>query len=81
MKIKNAEAIHIAVPYRYGGSSETDPRWRTMDTCLIRVETDDGIVGWGEGFGLGTCATTKAGLRQSGAAAHHRPRRRRHRRH
>lgn len=59
MKIKNAEAIHIAVPYRYGGASETDPRWRTMDTCLIKVETDDGIVGWGEGFGLGTCATTR----------------------
>jgi D-galactarolactone cycloisomerase len=59
MKINSAEAIHIAVPYRYGGASETDPRWRTMDTCLIRVETDDGLVGWGEGFGLSTCATTK----------------------
>jgi D-galactarolactone cycloisomerase len=60
MKIKSAEAIHIAVPYQYGGSSATDPRWRTMDTCLIKVETDEGLVGWGEGFGLGTCATTKA---------------------
>jgi len=59
VKIKSAEAIHIAVPYWYGGASETDPRWRTMDTCLIKVETDEGIVGWGEGFGLGTCATTK----------------------
>ena len=30
-----------------------------MDTCLIKVTTDDGVIGWGEGFGLGTCATTR----------------------
>jgi hypothetical protein len=69
MKIKHAEAIHIAVPYRYGGASETDPRWRTMDTCLIRVETDDGIVGWGEGFGLGTWRDHQGGVRQPGPPA------------
>src|SRR5262245_33365787 len=60
MKITKVEPIHIGVPYRYGGESSHDPRWRTMDTCLIKVETDEGITGWGEGFGLGTCATTKA---------------------
>ena len=60
MKISAIDPIHIAVPYSYGGSSGTDPRWRTMDTCIIKVTTDEGIVGWGEGFGLGTCATTRA---------------------
>ncbi len=59
MKISSVEPIHIAVPYRYGGLSDTDPRWRTMDTCLVKVTTDDGVIGWGEGFGLGTCATTR----------------------
>jgi L-alanine-DL-glutamate epimerase-like enolase superfamily enzyme len=34
-----------------------------MDTLIVKVETDEGVTGWGEGFGLSTCATTGAALR------------------
>jgi L-alanine-DL-glutamate epimerase-like enolase superfamily enzyme len=30
-----------------------------METLFVRVETEDGAVGWGEGFGFAACATTK----------------------
>ena len=63
MKISNIEAIHIAVPYRYGGPLGNAARWRTMDTLIVKVETDAGITGWGEGFGLATCATTGVALK------------------
>jgi D-galactarolactone cycloisomerase len=62
MKISSIEPILIAVPYRYGGPLGNAARWRTMDTLIVKVETDAGITGWGEGFGLSTCATTRAAL-------------------
>ena len=62
MKISTIEPILIAVPYRYGGPLGNAARWRTMDTLIVKVTTDTGITGWGEGFGLSTCATTGAAL-------------------
>jgi L-alanine-DL-glutamate epimerase-like enolase superfamily enzyme len=62
MKISNIEPILIAVPYRYGGPLGNAARWRTMDSLIVKVETDAGIAGWGEGFGLSACATTRAAL-------------------
>jgi D-galactarolactone cycloisomerase len=62
MKITSIEPILIAVPYQYGGPLGAAARWRTMDTLIVKVETDQGITGWGEGFGLSTCATTMAAL-------------------
>lgn len=61
MIITRVEAIHCALPFTYhrpasaGGSSS----WPTLDVLLIRVETDDGIEGWGEAFGFMSCATTR----------------------
>ena len=62
MKITRIEPILIAVPYSYGGPLGPNARWRTMDTLIIKVETEEGVIGWGEGFGLSTCATTLAAL-------------------
>jgi D-galactarolactone cycloisomerase len=61
MKITSIEPILIGVPYTYGGPSGA-ARWRTMDTLIVKVETDEGVTGWGEGFGLSVCATTGAAL-------------------
>lgn len=33
-----------------------------MDTLAVRVETDAGLTGWGEGFGFKLCAATRAAL-------------------
>jgi D-galactarolactone cycloisomerase len=62
VKITKVEPILIAVPYSYGGPMGAAARWRTMDTLIVKVETDACITGWGEGFGLSTCATTAAAL-------------------
>jgi L-alanine-DL-glutamate epimerase-like enolase superfamily enzyme len=64
MKITTIEPILIQVPYRHGGPY---PRiggreWRTMDTLLVRVETDQGLTGWGEAFGYNAAPATKAAL-------------------
>jgi L-alanine-DL-glutamate epimerase-like enolase superfamily enzyme len=34
-------------------------RLRDIETLLVRVETDDGLHGWGEGFGFSLAATTR----------------------
>ncbi len=33
-----------------------------MDTLLVRVDTDEGVTGWGEGFGHRIFTATKAAL-------------------
>jgi L-alanine-DL-glutamate epimerase-like enolase superfamily enzyme len=34
-------------------------RLRAIETLLVRVETEDGLHGWGEGFGFGVAETTR----------------------
>jgi D-galactarolactone cycloisomerase len=61
VKITSVEAIHCALPYSYHrpAVSERASRWPSIDTLLIRIETDEGIEGWGEAFGFTHCATTR----------------------
>ena len=61
MKITKVEPILIKVPYEHGapkpamGSGEIRT---TMDAILLRVDTDEGITGWGEAFGFATTPVT-----------------------
>ena len=61
MIITKVEAIHCALPYTYHrpAASTRASGWPSIDTLLIRIETDDGIEGWGEAFGFMSCATTR----------------------
>jgi L-alanine-DL-glutamate epimerase-like enolase superfamily enzyme len=43
----------------HGASRGGNLHLRNMDTLLVRVETDAGITGWGEGFGFTLCQTTR----------------------
>jgi D-galactarolactone cycloisomerase len=64
MKITHVEPIRIAVPYAYGGPKLDrvfGPSDR-MGTLLVRVDTDAGITGWGEAFGLSVSPVTHAAL-------------------
>jgi L-alanine-DL-glutamate epimerase-like enolase superfamily enzyme len=45
MKIVRVEAIALAIPFTFGAGKA-----RKLDICLVRVETDDGLTGWGEAF-------------------------------
>lgn len=64
MEIARIDSVVIRVPYQHGGPYWTvgGKAWNTMDTLLVRVATDDGVVGWGEGFGFNAIASTKAAL-------------------
>ena len=51
----------IALPYDHGAPKPTlsTGAIRTlMDAVYLRVDTDEGITGWGEAFGFGSCAIT-----------------------
>src|SRR4051812_22001301 len=65
MKITRITPIHIAIPYEHGAPKpiQTSGRERTtMDAVYVKVETDAGVVGWGEAYGFGACAVTTAAI-------------------
>src|ERR1700710_2938031 len=57
MKNSRIETWRISIPFETGGPKvgmrptlNARP-WTAMESLIVRVETDDGLVGWGEGFG------------------------------
>ena len=60
MTILRAEAIPISLPYEIGGPK---PKLggidRLMEILLIRIQTDKGMVGWGEAFGFSVWPATR----------------------
>jgi len=53
MKVVKAETILVSIPFESGGL----PPWgwggapaNTFDILLVRLETEDGLIGWGEAF-------------------------------
>src|SRR3954471_2582605 len=54
MKISRVVAVPLSLPFEHGLGSG-----RRLDFCLVRVETDAGIVGWGDAF-ASNCRSTVA---------------------
>jgi len=52
VKIARIDTHSVKVPYTFGGSHKGEGLriWTTNNILLVRVETDSGIVGWGEAF-------------------------------
>ncbi len=65
MKITKVETIVVSMPMIIEGSvlpkQGGKPR-TSMDTLLVKIETDEGVTGWGEGFGHRIFTATKAAL-------------------
>lgn len=61
MKIRSIETMIVEIPFKDGGRGQgiTPTTWNTLETVLIRVEDDEGFVGWGEGFGYFCADATK----------------------
>jgi L-alanine-DL-glutamate epimerase-like enolase superfamily enzyme len=61
MKITAIETILVSLPSDGGAPPEEvqGPRWSTFDVLLVRVDTDEGISGWGEAFGHSIAPATK----------------------
>ena len=56
MKIVRVEAIPLSIPFTYGADAMVlgTGAWKALDFCLVRVDTDNGLTGWGEAFAY-TC--------------------------
>jgi len=67
MKITAIEPFHISVPYDFGNSAQNAAamQWAKMETLFVKVTTDEGVVGWGEGFGLAACGITKVAVEKA----------------
>jgi L-alanine-DL-glutamate epimerase-like enolase superfamily enzyme len=50
MKIASIETISIKVPFTFGGTPGGFKRWTSNNILLVKVQTDNGITGWGEAF-------------------------------
>ncbi len=67
MKISAVEAFHISVPYDFGNPAHNAAavQWPKMETLFVKVTTDEGVIGWGEGFGLAACGITKVAVEKA----------------
>ena len=64
MKIARIDSQSIKVPYTFGGSHKGEGlrTWTTNNILLVRVETDTGLVGWGEAFCYACTDAVRAAL-------------------
>lgn len=64
MKIARIEAIPLKIPYERVGkpSGWAAQGFAALATLLVRVETDDGLVGWGEAFSYGCQRAVQAAV-------------------
>lgn len=62
MIIRKLETFIVEIPFSDGGKGQgiTPTTWNTLENVLVRVEDDQGNVGWGESFGYFTADATKA---------------------
>lgn len=53
MKITDVETIAVCIPYEHGGGPRmiAGQAGAGLNVLLVRVRTEDGLVGWGEAFG------------------------------
>jgi len=60
MRIERVEPILVNIPYAYGTA---DARHQMkMNVLFVRVDTDEGITGWGEAFGFGISPVTREAI-------------------
>ena len=64
MKIDRIETWRVSIPFETGGEKigmrPGLQAWAAMESLIVRVQTDDGLVGWGEAFGHFVNAGTQA---------------------
>ena len=67
VKIVSVESSVISLPFEMGGphTSFAGKPWTHLDILLVRVETEDGLVGWGEAFGHAAIPSTRAAFTRS----------------
>src|SRR3954464_14372428 len=68
MIITSVESIPLRIPFKAGTRSDAsawgDSNLPTADSLLVKVMTDEGLVGWGEAFGFRAVASVKLAVDQ-----------------
>jgi L-alanine-DL-glutamate epimerase-like enolase superfamily enzyme len=68
MIITGVESIPLRIPFKAGTRSEAsawgDSNLPAVDSLLVKVKTDKGLVGWGEAFGFRAVASVKLAVDQ-----------------
>src|SRR6185295_18998286 len=68
MIIADIEAIPLRIPFKAGTKSDAsawgDSNLPAADSLLVKVSTDQGLVGWGEAFGFRAVASAKLAIDQ-----------------
>jgi L-alanine-DL-glutamate epimerase-like enolase superfamily enzyme len=66
MKISRIEAHLLRVPFDMGAPPKpfAGMSWTAVDSLFVRVCTDQGVEGWGEGWGHVACPSTMAAQRR-----------------
>ena len=66
MKIKSITPITLKMPFNHGGNKVIfhGKEWKTLEFNLIKIETNNGIVGWGEAFGYGCWKPVKISIEE-----------------
>jgi L-alanine-DL-glutamate epimerase-like enolase superfamily enzyme len=64
MRIKSIETVTLKIPFGdlYEGPRAKRRGWTDFDMLLLRVETDDGTVGWGEAFAYNCASAVRAAV-------------------
>src|SRR5665647_3685408 len=64
MLITAIESFVVLLPFDMGGPHPlfAGQPWDHLDILVVKVETDDDLVGWGEAFGHTAIPATKAAL-------------------
>jgi L-alanine-DL-glutamate epimerase-like enolase superfamily enzyme len=68
MIITGVESIPLRIPFKAGSKSDAsawgDSNLPVADSLLVKVTTDQGLVGWGEAFGFRAVASAKLAIDQ-----------------
>ena len=59
MKITGVEPILVNLPFQPQSRSGGRLALPGMETLFVRVDTDEGVTGWGEAFGFRLCGSTR----------------------
>lgn len=66
MRIVKAETIAVSIPFSDGGGAGAGlmpTKWDRLEIILVRLESDDGLVGWGEAFSYSCRSAVLAALK------------------
>lgn len=64
MKIKSVDVLPLQIPFEDGspGVGLMPTKWTRLDFALVRIETENGLVGWGDGFAYSCRRATVAAI-------------------